>query len=400
MQRMTINVTPALCKRTNSAAGNSNHTVTSDSVSRWVLYKHLCIAKSEFNLNDRCLAVLSSLLSFLPQDHLSSLENPVVFPSNRQLSLRAHGMPESTLRRHLASLIKAGIITRIDSPNRKRYAHKDGSGAIEMAFGFSFRPMIARTQEIIQKSEETLARQRALKLLRDRVSITRREIAEEFLNCKRTAQIEDIFLRFRKIVDAIPRRATSIELTSIKSNLDSIADELSNALLNNDYVEKTSGTVAQFERHHSESLTESLSLVKIENLNDLKGNLPQINNPSCIQNTVLKPVDVSLDMVLRYCPDIRAYNTKPISCWRDLLDAANVVTSFLGITPSLYREASVVLGRQGVSAVVAWLLQRSSDIHSPGGYLRSLVQKATTDSFAITALFLPARSVNPYQRGT
>lgn len=391
-------MTPALRRRTNSSAGN--HTVEGDSVNRWVLYKHLCIAKSEFTLNDRCLAVLSSLLSFLPQDHISSLEKPVVFPSNRQLSLRAHGMPESTLRRHLASLIKAGIIARIDSPNRKRYAHKDGSGAIEMAFGFSFRPMIARTHEIIQKSEETQARQRALKLLRDQVSITRREIAEEFSNCKRTAQIEDIFLRFRKIVEAIPRRATSIELTIIKSNLDSIAYELSNALFNNDYVEKTSGTVAQFERHHSESLTESLSLIKNENLNVLKGNVPQINKPLCSQNTILKPVDVSLDVVLRYCPDIRAYNTKPIACWRDLLDAANVVSSFLGITPSLYREASVVLGRQGVSAVVAWLLQRASDIQSPGGYLRSLVQKATTDSFAITALFLPARSVNSCQRGS
>ncbi|NKX17435.1 hypothetical protein HGG75_27570 [Ochrobactrum pseudogrignonense] len=34
-------------------------------VNRWALYKQLCVAKAEFGLNDRCLAVLSSLLSFL-----------------------------------------------------------------------------------------------------------------------------------------------------------------------------------------------------------------------------------------------------------------------------------------------------------------------------------------------
>ncbi|WP_374789042.1 helix-turn-helix domain-containing protein, partial [Brucella oryzae] len=39
-------------------------------VNRWVIYKQLCVAKSALELNDRCLAVLSSLLSFLPDDEL------------------------------------------------------------------------------------------------------------------------------------------------------------------------------------------------------------------------------------------------------------------------------------------------------------------------------------------
>src|SRR5690349_17578701 len=65
-------------------------------VNRWEVYKQLCVAKSKFNISDRCLAVLSALLSFYPENELSVRNGLVAFPSNRQLSLRAHGMPEST----------------------------------------------------------------------------------------------------------------------------------------------------------------------------------------------------------------------------------------------------------------------------------------------------------------
>ena len=62
-----------------------------------------------------------------------------MFPSNRKLMERLNGMPESTLRRHLASLAEIGIVTRKNSPNRKRYARRAGEGAL-MAFGFDLSP--------------------------------------------------------------------------------------------------------------------------------------------------------------------------------------------------------------------------------------------------------------------
>ena len=46
------------------------------------------------------------------------------FPSNNKLRSRAYGMSEPTLRRHLASLVKAGLLIRRDSPNGKRYARR------------------------------------------------------------------------------------------------------------------------------------------------------------------------------------------------------------------------------------------------------------------------------------
>ncbi|MGZ2845964.1 plasmid replication protein RepC, partial [Pseudomonas aeruginosa] len=77
----------------------------------------------------------------------SGEDDLVVFPSNQQLALRAHGMPASTLRRHLAALVDAGLIIRRDSPNGKRYARKGRGGEIELAFGFELSPLVVRAEE-------------------------------------------------------------------------------------------------------------------------------------------------------------------------------------------------------------------------------------------------------------
>lgn len=356
-------------------------------INRWALYKGLCVAKSDFGLNDRCLAVLSSLLSFLPEDQMTAKSNPVVFPSNRQLSLRAHGMPESTLRRHLKSLINAGIIARKDSPNRKRYAHKDGAGAVELAFGFSFAPLIERASEIGQKAEAILAQHRALKLLRDQVSVVRREIAAKFGTAEQTEALSALFSRFRLIVDAIPRRASTAELTALKEKFEAVDAELTKLLENKENVPEMSSTGAQSERHYYESLTESLLDSKNAKLNDLTAQKPESHpSASAKGSSSRRLMTLTLDAVLRSCPDITAYAANGVRSWRDLLDAASVVSSFLGIAETAWREASVILGREGAATVVAWILQRAEEINSPGGYLRALLQKAKDGQFELISL--------------
>lgn len=59
-------------------------------------------------IQSNSLAVLDALLSFYPENDLRQDVPLIVFPSNAQLSLRAHGMAGSTLRRHLAVLVEAG----------------------------------------------------------------------------------------------------------------------------------------------------------------------------------------------------------------------------------------------------------------------------------------------------
>lgn len=362
-------------------------------VNRWALYKQLCVAKAEFGLNDRCLAVLSSLLSFLPDDDISEKSGLVVFPSNRQLSLRAHGMPESTLRRHLASLIEAGIIARKDSPTRKRYAHKDREGGVELAFGFSFAPLLDRASEIAAIAEKILADQKALKRLRDEVSVMRRDMAAAFTDrAEETGELgeclEALFVRFRAVVDAIPRRASLDELSAIRVNFEAIRGELAIALKTIEIVPEMSGSVAQYERQHNESLPESL--FESQNGKKIVLNAPSAETPVSVKpegetSAELTP-SISLDQVLRSCPDIREYGANGIGTWRELLDASRIVSGFLGISQSAYQEAIRFMGPQTASTAIAWILQKLSTINSPGGYLRSLTQKSRGGTFSIRQL--------------
>ena len=114
----------------------------------------------------------------VPSGNRLTGEDLVVFPSNRQLSLRAHGMAPATLRRHLAVLVDAGLIVRRDSPNGKRYARKDGAGEVEIAFGFDLSPLVARADEFESLAEAVRAEERALKRVRERITICRRDIAK------------------------------------------------------------------------------------------------------------------------------------------------------------------------------------------------------------------------------
>jgi replication initiation protein RepC len=395
-------VASAFGGRRNSFAQNpEQQNKQSRGVNRWVIYKQLCVAKSALDLNDRCLAVLSSLLSFLPDDDMNEKTGLVVFPSNRQLSLRAHGMPESTLRRHLASLVEAGIIARKDSPTRKRYAHKDREGSVELAFGFSFAPLLKRASEIAGIADKILAEQKALKRLRDEVSVMRREIASAFSeNADASGEpiegLKQLFFRFRGIVDTIPRRASLNELMIIKANLTAIYDELAIALKTIEIVPEMSGSDAQYERQHNESLPESLFESQNGKKIDLKASSSKktVSENAEDRNSIRVLPSISLDQVLRICPDIREYGAHGVSTWRELHEASQIVSGFLGISKSAYREALSFMGAEAASTAIAWILQKLATISSPGGYLRSLTQKARAGGFSISQLLFAGMKAN------
>ena len=122
-------------------------------VHKWNIFRALCTARERLGLSERSLAVLNALLTFHPETVLTG-NDLIVFPSNEQIALRAHGMPSSTMRRHLALLVDAGLIIRRDSPNGKRYARKGRGGAVSQAFGFDLSPLVARAAEIEGLAED------------------------------------------------------------------------------------------------------------------------------------------------------------------------------------------------------------------------------------------------------
>ena len=230
-------------------------------VDKWQVYRSLCEGKSIVGVGDRALAVLNALLSFYPDSELSEENSLVVFPSNAQLSLRAHGMADATLRRHLAALVGCGLILRRDSPNGKRYARKGRGGDLEEAFGFSLAPLLARVDEFVAAAEQVRADNRGLRLMRERITLHRRDIQKTIELGLEEGVAGDwggLWRRFRALVEAIPRRATPAELEETVASLAALQEEVDILLERHVNSTKSNGNESQTERQHSNSNTEAI----------------------------------------------------------------------------------------------------------------------------------------------
>ncbi len=362
-------------------------------VHKWQVFRAICTAKTRIGVSERALAVLDALLSFHPETTLSG-EGLIVFPSNEQLALRAHGMAPATLRRHLAAVVDCGLIIRRDSPNGKRFARKGQGGTIEMAFGFDLSPLVARAEELEAWAEDVLAEDRALRLVRERITLCRRDIAkmiatgvEEGVPTRRAGQgpsdWSEIRRLYRGILDRVPRTATREELEPIAADLTLLADEILTLLESHAKTSISSTNESQTERHIQNSNPNTLPELEPRSQESRPAKSEPQPQPS-------KPAfqTFPLGMVLEACPDIVDYAKGGISNGRDLLATAAVVRSVLRISPSAWEAAQSVMGELPAAVVVAAILQRAAAISSPGGYLRELTRKAEAGEFSLGPMLM------------
>lgn len=92
--------------------------------------------------------------------------------------------------------------------------------------------------------------------------------------------------------------------------------------------------------------------------------------------------NVPLGLVLASCPEIRAYADGPIQRWHHLVQAADRLRPIMGISPSAWDDARAAMGPEESAVVLAAMLERYAEIKSPGGYLRSLADKAAAGAFS------------------
>jgi len=374
-------------------------------VHKWRLFRALTEAKTPLGVTDRALSVLHALLSFhqetaltLPATDRRDDEEAgegnagiVVFPSNRELSIRAHGMAPATLRRHLACLVDAGLIIRRDSPNGKRFARRGQGGQIESAFGFDLTPLVARASEIENLAEEVRAENKTVRLLRERITLLRRDIVKMIaagLEEGVPGDWQGLHLRFGALSSRFVRNLSQFDLEALANELAALNAEIRNALESHVNLQKKSGNESHSERHIQNQITDSFDLEpslqkgRAETLpsND-QGAAPLSANAKPKPST---PRTYSLGMVLEACPDILDYATKGgIDNWRDLATTAATVRSALGVSPDAWAQAQEAMGEHDASIVIAAILQRGDEIKSAGGYLRVLTAKARAGEFSL-----------------
>ncbi|MBB4234681.1 replication initiation protein RepC [Rhizobium esperanzae] len=385
--------------------------------SKWKLFRAICEARPALGVSDRALTVLDALLTFYPDDEISEEKGLIVFPSNAQLSLRARGMTPATLRRHLAVLVEAGLILRKDSPNGKRYARRDRAGEIGEAFGFSVAPLLARAVEIEGLAAEVIADRELIRATRERLTVCRRDISKLIsaaLDEAVPGDWEQMSLMFRDLVRRIPRVAGAEELTALLDEMVLLRDETVNLLERHIKLQKIDANESQIERHKQNSNPDSTSELE-PSFEPKQGAKPAGDNDpiagpqdeqglkhpastaaiSRRRSGVAEPVaghtlkSFPLGLVLQACPQILDYGPGgTIGNWRDLMSAAVVVRSMLGVSPSAYEEACTGMGPENAATVIACILERGGHINSPGGYLRDLTRRTERGEFAIGPMLM------------
>ena len=367
-----------------SAAQRAHSLPPGASAPKWELFRDLCAARRAFGLSDRDLAVLDALLTFHRADTLSAAGDLIVFPSNSALSERAHGMAESTRRRHLAALVDAGV--RHDSPNGKRYAARNRDGDIVRAFGFDLSPLLHRASEITCAAREaraaadTLRRRRegVVPRLRDCAKLIAYASAEGLLNER--SQAAD---RLRDLQRTLRRKLNSATLTRLEADSASLLStvELS---LRAPGTGNTDGSDVEIERHIQSSKEDTCDSEEIV----------RTFRDEEVASKPNAPAAIPLPIIASACPDLATFHGNDIRTWSDLLSAAARAAPILGINLDTLQEARSAMGHVNMAITVACILQRAAAIRSPGGYLRALARKAERGLFSprpmVFALLAPS----------
>ena len=360
---------------------------------KWKVFRDISAAMDVLGIQSNSLAVLDALLSFYPDNELRQDAKLIVFPSNTQLALRAHGMAGATLRRHIAALVEAGLIVRKDSANGKRYARKDGTGEIESAFGFDLSPVLARSEELAVMAQQVMVDRATFRKTKECLTICRRDVRKLI-----TAAIEEgadgdwqaIEAVYVDLVARIPRVPTLFDIAAILEDMQMLQDEIITRLEIQGNSENMNTNAAHTEQHIQNSKPES----------------PIELEPSSRKEQGAKPGDVRqpmngaskafpLAMVLKACPAIVDFGAGgAIGSWRELMSAAVVVRSMLGVSPSAYQNACEIMGAENAATAVACILERANFITSAGGYLRDLARRTERGEFSLGPMIMALLKVN------
>ena len=360
---------------------------------KWKVFRDASAAMELLGIQSNSLAVLDALLSFHPDTELRQDAQLIVFPSNTQLALRAHGMAGATLRRHIAMLVESGLIVRKDSANGKRYARRDGAGQIERAFGFDLSPLLARSEELAMMAQQVMANRAAFRMAKESLTICRRDVRKLITAAMEEGvegdwqAVEEVYVA---LVGRIPRVPTLAEVTSILEEMSMLQEEIINRLEIQEFSENSSTNAAHSEQHIQNSKSESFNEL------EPRSEKEQGAKPIEIHRARNEPIKAfPLAMILKACPNIGDYGPGGgIASWRDLMSAAVVVRSMLGVSPSAYQDACVAMGPENAAAAMACILERANFINSAGGYLRDLTRRSELGEFSLGPMIMALLKAN------
>lgn len=301
------------------------------------------------------------------------------------------------MRRHLAKLVSTGFLTRRDSPNGKRYLRT--RGAQRIAFGFDLSPLVTRYVEICEAAEAARATEETIRALRESVSLMRRDLAslaDLGTELQPQAGLWDALSDQAILTARTLRRKLSInDLKALEMALVAALEQAKTTLSEVSESTKMSTSDGQNEQHqYSSKIDKSESGATSDFQPTVSSDVLNTHRPNDMQRegqgarTVLRSPRpaISIDRVLDLCSEMEDFSNHPIRCWNELLHAAENVRPMMGLSEDVWQHAKSAMGEENAAIVLTVMLRDFHAYSSPGGYLRTLAQKAEQGAFDLPRL--------------
>jgi replication initiation protein RepC len=320
------------------------HCATPDPVNMAELLPVLRLCAKDLGLSPQVLRTLEVLLSFLPPQR----NHHIVFASNDTLIARAGGLSERSLRRHIEALNGAGLLTRSDSANRKRFKCFNPISGQMLRFGLDLSPLFAGYETLKNIAEQADARARQLRYLKTRLRAAAARLLlqdpdhELALDCLRAAR----------------RHITAEELTSRLEQLPAVTEQ-PDTPQDNCRERLLSASDGQNDRH--------LQSLNIEHKD--------------------KDPEISLEQLCQLCPEALVYAMEPIETERDAIAHARMLAPMMGISQNLFERAIARHAPIKIAALIWQLLQQGQLVRNPLAYFYAVTLGRKSAQLAPMAWF-------------
>ncbi|APX17970.1 replication protein C (plasmid) [Phaeobacter inhibens] len=357
------------------------------------------------------MLLLDTLGAFTQAQDWEEGQRPIVWASNAYL-MEQTGFSLSALKRHARRLAEIGVISFKDSPNGKRWGHRDADGRIIEAYGFDLSPLSARVEEFEHLQAELQAERELCQRLKRQITVARRMIRARIEAAASSAlrgPWERLTGLFEDLLDRLPRRNTGSEtLERLLAWFRELQERVEAAYLKgtwtNEVVDNSAESIEQVSEKTQELNPREVNyepyILITNQLNPVTCNHseteqaagvvpnapPEEQVDRALEDWVTearKTRGAALDLptVMQACPEFASWARNMggyLKDWGDLHRVAGQLRPMIGVSEHAWNLAQDRLGPQVATAALVLVFDKhaAGEVASPGGYLRGMVEKA------------------------
>ncbi len=351
-------------------------------------------ARPCLGLSAAAYTLVSWLVSLTRPQDWEEGSRPVAWPSARREAQHL-GLSITQVKALNRRLYEAGIFVIRDNAQGQRSGQRGPDGRIAVAFGFDLSPLAQRYDEFVRLAAEAMIEDRHMKALRRRVTLAYKAVQQAGERLAALERLPDEWQRIETeaahLVGTARRVERSEDLAFVVTGLERRKAEAEQAIALVETV-KTDPSVSQYRPPHTATnLADNPSDTGAAQ--EASGPVPPSAALPCppasaperppvpTKPTIGAEQEIRLKpaQLLDLAPRLLRYMSDATPTWTTIADAAGgSLRHELGVSPSLWGEACVAMGREQAALALAIVSTKAPGhfTRGAGGYFAGMVRKA------------------------